>query len=95
MDGISGKMVNELARRGKEFADSAKELNKQTRFVNEIFARELTAQLTEKFIDYVEHYSNATFATRWYWKRKIIRMTDYTLPYLFHFVNDIKEYGEK
>lgn len=81
MEELDSKMEMMTEETAQGLIDAFEKLNKSlsetpnicARF-NEVINREMARQVVDKFLGYVEKYTNATFLTRWYWKNKAIKM---------------------
>ena len=54
---------------------------------NGIVNQEMARQVIDKFFGYAEKYTCATFITRWYWKRKALKMAQ-TVKDMSNFLNE-------
>lgn len=59
---------------------------------NEVVNKELARQCVYKFLTYAEKYANASFITRWYWKRKAIGVAK-TVKDVSDFLNNYQNHG--
>ena len=87
---LSQQVVDDLTKAFESFYETTKDIQDHAKKMGDVFARELTLALANRFFFYVEKYSNASILTRWCWRKKINKMCNYTLPYLYHFINEIK-----
>ena len=55
----------------KEFFETNNKLLKEMR-------TEMALEISKRMLHYAEKYTNATFVTRWYWKRKMAKMVKAT-----------------
>lgn len=65
------EMVEELTSALEDGVKASIELEEAFQRTYGVLAQELKFECAKKLIDYADKYSNATFLTRWYWKRKL------------------------
>lgn len=65
------QLVEEMCDALNEGMKAADEFCEAFERTYEMEFQELKLKIAEKFEFYVEHYADASFLTRWYWKRKI------------------------
>ncbi len=71
MKEITEKTAKELARTIEEVQKVAEESAETFQRTYGVLAQEIKLECAKKIINYADKYSNATFLTRWYWKRKL------------------------
>lgn len=74
MERITEAQANELIDIMKAFNDEMPRTMESMKRLHEAVWKETARQAASKFIGYMEKYTNATFITRWYWKRKAFIM---------------------
>lgn len=70
MEGITEEQANELIDIMKAFNDEMPQTIESLKRLNEAVWKEMARQAASKLIGYMEKYANATFVTRWYWRKK-------------------------
>ena len=65
------EIIKETAKELEDGIKAAEELAMAFQRTYGVLAQEIKLECAKKIIDYADKYSNATFLTRWYWKRKL------------------------
>lgn len=68
---ITEQTAQELCKAFDDFIKASKEMAMKTHDFLGIAYKEAIRCAAMKLIDYCERYVNATFLTRWYWRRKM------------------------
>ena len=77
IEGISVEITEDMTKAFEQLNESVKSMSYTfiKRF-NKVVSKEVCRQIVAKFLDTAEKYTEATFITRWYWKRKVYKMLD-------------------
>lgn len=86
---MSEETALELAKEFEGFANGMQDLTDYLNKFNKTFAQILVENVATRYLNLVEKYANASWITRWYWRRRLKRFNDYTLPELFDFCYNI------
>lgn len=89
---LSKETADALIDAFKNFYKSMEMLQDVFEKFNEVVNKELARQCVYKFFLYAEKYANATFITRWYWKRKAIGVAK-TVKDVSDFLNNYQNHG--
>lgn len=83
---ISEDLAQTLIETFEDFNKANEELEKTLKNFLPKMEKEIQLKVAEKFVYYIDKYSQASFFTRWYWLRKAKRF--------IHGINDINDIFE-
>ena len=77
IEGISVEITEDMTKAFEQLNESIKSISYTfIKGFNKVVSKEVCRQIVAKFLDTMEKYTEATFITRWYWKRKVYKMLD-------------------
>lgn len=76
---ITENVAEDLLNAFQKVNESLDEFMKTQNKVLENAYKEMALKVCERTLHYAEKYTNATFLTRWYWKRKLNKLAQATI----------------